>query len=402
MNTSDDLRAHLEAEYQKAVKLARLPPNEESALLASDTVATLSDDDLRGLIRTHTRLESGLFSGDEDEERTWFDKYLRYVVSASAPLGAFVFLYYARLYDEQAHRELKHTVINKPPDELLIMSGRVTWGVTHALFYAAVCATIFFGLCYIIPTALRRRPFRVKVWALVLTLLFASAIGLFSDKFHNHLRVPEALLKETVNKDEGWKLERKCFPFYELKPMIQCKMETGERWLYFTHAFLVSLCIIIICAVAKDSQDVTQLKCGFDRMERRLRLNMKLLRLVLYLGAAVLITEIASAGALLNWPLTYLKSRSADRLVSALITERAINYTVFLALLYVPAFLIFRDDAYRFARLRYPDKSLAEQEEWLSSQGIGVSTWRYVPRVVAILGPLLSQPILEWIRHFLG
>ncbi len=80
-------------------------------------------------------------------------------------------------------------------------------------------------------------------------------------------------------------------------------------------------------------------------MERRLRINMKLLRLVLYLGAVVLVTEIVSVGALLHWPLTYLDSgpespsKSADRLVSALITERAINYTLSLAILYILRFL---------------------------------------------------------------
>jgi hypothetical protein len=292
------------------------------------------------------------------------------------------------------------------PDELLIMSGRVTWGVSHALFYAAVCATTFFGLFYVIPTALKGRRFRVRVWAVVLTLIFAGAIGLASDYFQNHLEIPRTLLEVTVNK--SWPLPRRCFPFYETKPLIQCKMETAERWLYFTHAFLLALCIVIVYAVAKDSQDVTRLKCSLDQMERRLRINMKLLRLVLYLGAAVLITEIASVGALLHWPLTYLEmgpespSRSADKLVSALITERAINYTLFLAILYIPSFIIFREDAYRFARLRCPDKSLAEQEQWLKEQGIGVSPWRYLPRVVAIMGPLLSQPILEWLRHFLG
>ena len=405
MNTSDDLRAHLEAEYQKAVQQASLPPDEERALLEPDAVAGLSDDDLRGFIRTHTRMQSALFSGDKEEERTWFDKYLRYVVSASAPVGAFIFLYFAALYDKEAHRILEHSAIKKTetPDELLIMSGRVTWGVSHALFYAAVCATTYFGLCYIIPTALKRRPIRVRVWAVIATLTFAGAIGLSSGHFQNHLEIPRTLLEVTVN--ENWPLPTECFPFYEIKPLIQCKMETAERWLYFTHAFLLALCIIIVYAVARDSQDVTQLKCSFDQMERRLRINMKLLRLVLYLGAAVLVTEIVSVGALLHWPLTYLPEspgRSADRLISALITERAINYTLFLALLYVPSFLLFREDAYRFARLRCPDKSLAEQERWLREQGIGVSTWRYLPRVVAIMGPLLSQQILEWMRHILG
>ncbi len=160
---------------------------------------------------------------------------------------------FSQQYDKEAHRDLAHSAIQKArqPDDLLIMAGRVTWGVSHALFYAAVCATVYFGLCYIIPTALKGRPICVRVLAVVLTLLFAGSIGLASGHFQNHSEIPRTLLEVTVN--ERWPLPTGCFPFYETKPIIQCKMETGERWLYFTHAFLLALCIIIVYAVARDS-----------------------------------------------------------------------------------------------------------------------------------------------------
>jgi hypothetical protein len=296
------------------------------------------------------------------------------------------------------------------------MSGRVTWGVSLALFYAAVCATIYFGLFWVIPKALRRRRLRIRVLAILLTLAFSFTIGFFNDKFQNHWRIPKRLLELTVNTDlghpveekEAWNHKTDCFPLYESKPIIQCKVDTSELWLYFTHAFLVGLCIIIIYGVAKDAEDTAQGQCAPEMMEQRLRVYMKLLRFVLYLGAAVLVTEIASVSALLHWPLTYLDtqaespSKSAHMLVSALLTERAINYTVFLALLYIPAFLIFQEDASRFARLRGPEKSLAEREQWLREKGLSFSSWGYLPRAVAILGPLLSQPILEWLRRFIG
>jgi hypothetical protein len=135
---------------------------------------------------------------------------------------------------------------------------------------------------------------------------------------------------------------------------------------------------------------------------------MKLLRLSLYLGAAVLVTEILNVSALLHWPLAYLNTNgtaygeSIDSLVSALITERAINYTGFLAVLYIPAFLVFKADAYSVACHKLPDKSLADREAWLKERGIAFSIWEYWPRAVAILGPVLSTPVSELIRHVLG
>ncbi len=415
MNKSGDLRTRLESEYREAVKQASLPPGEEERLLHPDFVAEVGDDHLITLIRKYApdaqpteipRLRPGPSSINEVEERTSLDKYSRYVVCALAPVGAFVFLAIAKRYGNETSLALEQSAIKlrETPDELLIMSGRVTWGVSRALFYAAVCATVYFGLFYIIPTALKRYRLPARFLVMASALGLAFIVGLFNDQFHNHLSVPTRLIELTVKM--RWSGVTKCFPLRETKPLIQCKMETSELWLYFTHAFLVALCIIIIYAVALDTRDVTRSKCSLEKMEHRLRTNMRLLRLVLYLGAAVLITEIVSISALLHWPLTFIKTEdassagSAERLISALLTERAINYSVFLAVLYAPAFLIFREDAYRFARLRCPDKSLAEQERWLEEQGISFSVWGYFPRMVAIFGPLLSKPVSELLDIF--
>jgi len=416
MNKDGDLRTSLESEYREAVKQACLPTSERERLLNPDFVAEASDADLRMLIGKYapdaqstelTQQKPDLSSLSEVEEQTNLDKYLRYVVCAFAPVGAFVFLAIAKRYGDQTSLALDPYAIKlrQTPDEMLMMSGRVTWGVSRALFYAAVCITVYVGLFYIIPIALRRYRLPTRVLVMAYTFGLAFIVGLFNGQLHNHLSVPRMLIELTVNK--RWSGCTECFPTGEMRPLILCKMETSELWLYFTHAFLVALCIIIIYAVAQDTRDVTRRQCSLEKMEHRLRTNMRLLRLVLYLGAGVLVTEIVSISALLHWPLAFIEagnapsSGGAETLISALLNERAINYSVFLAVLYAPAFLIFREDAYRFARLRCPDKSLVEQERWLREQGISFSVWEYLPRVVAIFGPLLSQPVSELLRHFL-
>jgi len=351
---------------------------------------------------------------EADEHATRYDEHwIRYIVCAGAPLGAFLFLFIVRFYSEEVSLK-EHNLnldsitylIREPADNLLILSGRVTWAVFNVLFYAAMCATGYFGVFYIIPKALEKHlKFYKIVLIAVLVPVIAFGIGLFNKEFQHYLPIPEQLLTLTINKNYD---QTGCFPFYKQKPIIQCKMENDELWVYASHAFLSFLCIIVIYGAAQETKHISEHGADLDRIEQRLLLYMKLLRLSLYLGASVLVTEILNVSALLHWPLAYLDTagapsgRSIDILVSSLMTERAVNYTGFLALLYIPAFLIFKEDAYRVACKRLPKESLVKREAWLKERGIAFSVWEYLPRAVAILGPLLSTPISELMRHILS
>ncbi|HEX8138671.1 MAG TPA: hypothetical protein VF544_13980 [Pyrinomonadaceae bacterium] len=361
-------------------------------------------------MRKRRRIEAGSQKADEPSAR-YDEHWIRYIVCAGAPFGAFLFLFIARRYSEEVSLLEQNLSLDSitplpPPDVPLILSGRVTWAVFNVLFYAAVSATAYFGILYIIPKALEKhlKPYKIILIA-VLTPVIALGIGLFNKSFQSYLPLPTKLLELTINRNYG---KTQCRPFHGKTPIIQCKMESDELWVYATHAFLASLCMIIIYAASQDTKRMTEPESNLDQIERRLLLYMKLLRLSLYLGAAVLVTEILNVNALLHWPLAYLDKQGAayggsiDRLVSALITERAVNYTGFLALLYIPSFHIFKEDAYRVACHKLPDNSLAEREAWLKEQGIAFSIWEYLPRAVAILGPLLSTPLSELIRHVLG
>lgn len=348
-----------------------------------------------------------------DERPTRYDEHwMRYVVCAGAPIGAFIFLFIARRYSEQIgfieqnlNLDAAIPALMKPPDNPLILSARVTWAVFDVLFYAAVCATFFFGIVYIIPKALEKHlKLYKRLFLGVVFFIIAFVVGSFNHKFQNYLPIPTKLLELTVNTNYA---QTGCFPSYKNEPIIQCKMKSDELWVYATHFFLASLCGIVIYAASQETKHITDPESDLDRIEQRLLLYMKLLRLSLYLGAAVLVTEILNVSALLHWPLAYLDTKntaygSVDNLVSALIAERAVNYTGFLALLYIPSFLIFKEDAYRVACHKLPDKSLADREAWLKEQGISFSVWEYLPRAIAILGPLLSTPVSELMRRVLG
>lgn len=359
--------------------------------------------------------EADSSKAEEERPTRYYEYWIRYIVCAGVPVGAFFFLFIARHYSEQLALTEQNLTLDSitcftrvPADDVLILSGRVTWAVFNVLFYAAVSATAYFGSLYIIPKALDNSV-KGRNIALIAVLIPISAfgVGLFNNYFQHYLPLSTKLLNLTINKNYGMTPCSRFpfYPFHKETPIIQCKMETDELYVYATHAFLAFLCFIIIFAAQRETTHITDPEVNLDQVEQRLLRYMKLLRLSLYLGATVLVTEILNVNALLHWPLAYLDTQGAayggsvDTLVSALITERAFNYTGFLALLYIPSFLIFKEDAYRVACEKLPGKSLAERQAWLKEQGMTFSIWEYLPRALAILGPLLSTPISELIRH---
>jgi hypothetical protein len=426
MTKSDDSRKKLEAEYIDAVKQTGFQSGIETRLLHPERIAKLSDDNLEELIQRYKSIDVQLiellqlerkktpqfFDKDEPERQSkYFGYWLRYFLCAGSPIGALVFLFFAKRISEKIgftpYQNAIASLKRFPRDELLILSGRVDWAVFNALFYAAVCATGFFGILYIIPKALEKHfKFSKIVIFMVVIPVTALGVGLINNELQYYLPIPKGLLEQTVNEDYK---QTGCFPFYEQKtPVIQCITERDEFGVYATHAFLTWICSIIIYAAAQDTKHINDPKAKLDQIERRLLIYMRLLRLSLYLGAAVLVTEILNVSALLHWPLAYLDTqstsygRSIDILVSSLMTERAVNYTGFLALLYIPSFLVFKWDAYRVACRKLPKKSLAEREAWLKEHGIAFSAWELLPRAIAILGPVLSTPVSELIRRVLG
>jgi hypothetical protein len=83
------------------------------------------------------------------------------------------------------------------------------------------------------------------------------------------------------------------------------------------------------------------------------------------------------------------------RLFSVNISVQAMINTLILVAVYLPAAFVLRRRAERLADEKFGEGkgTLPEREKWMQNRGLALSTSEYLPRVAALLAPLLAGPI---------
>jgi hypothetical protein len=120
--------------------------------------------------------------------------------------------------------------------------------------------------------------------------------------------------------------------------------------------------------------------------------RVRLLRPVLYVGAATLVIALFRLSATHAWGASYLPPESeigkaVASLSTGIVGSLGTYYTLLIASIYLPAAFLLR------ARLRKLAASKPDPEAWMASQGMGLSLPQFLPRVIALLGPLLAGPL---------
>lgn len=148
--------------------------------------------------------------------------------------------------------------------------------------------------------------------------------------------------------------------------------------------------LLTLCSTLMPSQSEPFVE-GMKQLSRR----MKYLRLILYTGTFLLVTTMLLKKSIYQWSLAYLSQDEtiitvARDFISSLLTLDGGFYTLVLAAGYLPAALILQ----RRARLLF-DESVEEMEKEKKLQEFGMtfSLKESLPRILAILGPLLTGPI---------
>lgn len=124
----------------------------------------------------------------------------------------------------------------------------------------------------------------------------------------------------------------------------------------------------------------------------------------LYLGSALLITAIISLYGYYSWPVTIVTAPDQPALRSlAVIIAISFGtvYTLVLAFVFGPAMLVINDQALRLARKSLGRGSECDARNWVVENGLRPSGIGQGTQVVAVLGPLLTGPILE-LLSFMG
>lgn len=158
----------------------------------------------------------------------------------------------------------------------------------------------------------------------------------------------------------------------------------------------VMLAVAACAAIRRDAVE--------DAEGKTLRRRMRLLRTILYAGAAALVVSVIRLSVTLNWGGSFLPAATppavseSATLITGIVNTLGIYYTILLAAVYAPAALVLRRRANALASQQPPEK----QDEWLKARGLALSFTEYLPRVVAILAPLLAGPVADLVKSVLN
>jgi hypothetical protein len=118
--------------------------------------------------------------------------------------------------------------------------------------------------------------------------------------------------------------------------------------------------------------------------------RMRSLAYVLYVGTALLIASMLRLSALYEWVVLVAEESSRESLkllASSLMRVWGVYYTTLLATIYLPAYLILRK---RGHALIEGASTEAEREKWLKDRGLALGATDILPRLVAILAPIIA------------
>lgn len=135
---------------------------------------------------------------------------------------------------------------------------------------------------------------------------------------------------------------------------------------------------------------------------------MRLMRLMLYLLALVLVVYMLTVRVQFQWLLSFIDpgqkefSESVKGLTASGMTMRSIQSTVLIAAIYLPPTCILRLLAWELANRALPNKPLKKQSDWLVARDLNYTTnlERLTP-VVAMLAPIITGPLAELIQSLL-
>ena len=158
---------------------------------------------------------------------------------------------------------------------------------------------------------------------------------------------------------------------------------------------VLSLCCAACAVLWKRRPDEPQ-----DQTELRKRL--KLLRAVLFTSAGLLVVGVLRLSTTLSWGASFIPSDSEvgkfiGPLVSGIVSSLGTFYTLLMAGMYFPAVLLLRARVSELAQAAKPEAP----DAWLSENGLALSFSAWLPRIVAILAPLMAGPFIDIVKNLI-
>ena len=272
--------------------------------------------------------------------------------------------------------ELKEAVDVSGEVKAASYSARASWVLVSGVsFLACLVAVVCAGM--IIYNILRQVRPRHR-WLLILLVIFASvdvslliSLNVAADKWSPAQTLIGATVGQTLRAINRY------------------------NRLFDSMSLTATLCLASAACVTLWQRDVNARPSVAD-VARRVRM----LRYVLYVGAALLALGVLRLSAMLSWGQSFFAAdsetgKSVSTLVSGVTSSLGAYFTLLMLGIYLPAALLLRERALEVAE----GKDLEEKQNFLKTHGLDVSFADYVPRVLALFGPLLAGPIGELLSH---
>lgn len=162
--------------------------------------------------------------------------------------------------------------------------------------------------------------------------------------------------------------------------------------------FLVAASSAVLTGIPRDAKD-TRIFVLAERMRR--------LRLLLYLGAFLLVASTIATSILYRWPEALLGAddnsgrANIGRIAGTLSVATGVVHTLLLLGFYLPAALTLTRRAYALARRAIPNPQKTDIQKWLIERGLISSPFHVASRILIVFGPLFAGAIVPMLSRMM-
>lgn len=254
----------------------------------------------------------------------------------------------------------------------LIYSGRLNF-LFLLMIYLSVCVFAFVVGCYVIWKSLAHANVK-PTYGVICVIAVSIGVGVFlycNPQYY--LRIFMPLIEGTIKSD----------------------LPATRNLLVLVNSFGFSTALLL--SLASSAALYPRNASTYPEGLKQIATQMKHLRLVLYVGTFMLVSGVLLIRSVYQWSLAFgLRDaeavKAAEGFFSVLLAVEGGYFTLLLAAVYIPAAFILRHRADLLSGLPQEEE---EKEKELQNHNLSFSFMQSLPRIAAILGPLLAGPVGE-------
>ncbi len=278
--------------------------------------------------------------------------------------------------DKNNQIQLNHIDLNdsSTPNRNVIATrynGRTSWVFLMAVYmFLSV-------ISFVVSILLTRKSFadwgKPPVIGIVILMALSTLLGLTLHYFKDlYMPVLKGLLEKTIVVD--------------VTNIVQVANTINSIGFAASFSLVLASCAVLLPTSGQ----------GLDRL-KKLSTRMNDLRAILYTGTLMLVAGVLLMRSLFNWSIAFIPQTAqdievADIFNSGILSAEAGFYTLILAAVYLPAAFILQERAHS---ITVGSNEEAEKDRILTGASLTFSFTESLPRILAILAPLLAGPVGE-------